>query len=181
MYVIFALIIISIPVYLAFRSILNDKTRHKGSQAVKDAFKRSIKRHRLSISDVDRFGSRLIALDEDRAKLVLIVYKNGVTWEKCIDLDEIVFCQLVKTTSKVHSGIKEVNMELTLRNDPVSMSFAFFDEELDDTRDLFYRFKKSKYWKRKIQFQLGMRQVTPLGKADDDMAFQRWDRPGISN
>jgi hypothetical protein len=130
-----------------------------GSQAVKDAFKRAVQRHKLSISDADRFGSRLIALDENQAKLVLITYRNGIILEKCFDLDEIVFCQVVKTTGIAHGGIREVSMELTARNDQDNISFLFFDAELDDRRDLSYRIKKSQYWKRKIQLQLSTRRI----------------------
>ena len=150
------LLLIPIPIYIAFRLLFENNNNRKGIQAIKNAYKRVIKRHTLSISEVNRFGNRLIAIDRTMGKLVLVVYKNSITWEKCISLDEILFCQVVKTTNKVNGHIREVSMELTLHNKNDRVNFLFFDEQVDDMRDLSHRLKKSQYWKRKIQYQLSL-------------------------
>lgn len=147
-----------IPIYIAFRSLFEDKRNRKGLQAVKNAYKRVVTRHSLSISEVSRFGNRLIAFDLRLRKLVLIIYKNGITWEKCINLEDIMFCQMVKTTNRVSGSIEKV--ELIFHNNNGIINFSFFDKEIDDVRDLAYRVKKTQYWKRKIQYQLSSLQTS---------------------
>ena len=168
---IFVLILILIGIHIFVITILADKPRNKASQAVKEAFKRVIERHMLSISDMNRFGNRVIAMDADLAKLVLIVYQNGVTWEKYINMEDILFCQVIKTADKAGDHIQKVSLELTFRNNESDISFAFFDEKLDKPRDLSYRIRKSKYWKRKIQIQQSTRQINHVGQPDADQVM----------
>ena len=66
-------------------------------------------------------------MDRDLAKLVLIVYKNGVTWEKHVNFEEIMFCQVTKTVNKDSGHIQTVSLELSFGNDQSDMSFPFFD------------------------------------------------------
>src|SRR5687768_13896898 len=94
------LVLILIGIYIFVTTMLADRPRNKASQAVKEAFKRVVERHMLSISDMNRFGNRVIGMDTDLAKLVLIVYQNGITWEKYIDMEDIMFCQVIKTGDK---------------------------------------------------------------------------------
>ena len=171
MYMIFVLVLILIGIYIFVTTILADRPRNKASQAVKEAFKRVIERHMLSISDMNRFGNRVIALDTDLAKLVLIVYQNGVTWEKYIHMEDIMFCQVIKTGDKENGHIQKVSLELTLRNEQSDISFPFFDEKLDNRRDLSYRIRKSKYWKRRIQIQLSTGRINNVVQPDTDQAI----------
>lgn len=129
------LLLMPIPIYLGFRSLFGDKHRQKVYLTLKEAFKRLIKRHRLSITEVNIFGNSLIAMDRKMNKLVLVVYKNGITWEKCINLHEMIFCKIVKTANKAAGCIQKVNLELSFHKDGI-ITFAFFDEEVDDLRDL---------------------------------------------
>lgn len=147
------MLLIPIPIYFAFRSLFENKHNRKGIQAVKDAYKRVIKRYTLSISEVNKFGNRLIAIDRTMGKLVLVVYKNGITWEKCISLDEVMFCQIIKTTNKVSGCIQKVIMELTLSNNHGIINFLFFHETLDDMGDLPHRLKRSQYWKKRFNIK----------------------------
>jgi hypothetical protein len=157
------LLLIPIPIYVAFKSLSKDRRNKKKILAIKDAYKRVTNRHLLSISEVNKFGNRLIAIDRNSGKLVLIVYKNGITWEKCLNLDEMVFCQIAKGTSEETGCIQRVNLELTFRRDGF-VNFLFFDEEVDDFRDLPARIKKAQYWKKKIQYQLSRLQVSNINK-----------------
>lgn len=166
MYVVLVILVLlaPIPIYIAFKSLFENKRNLKAKRAVKDAYKRVIKRYALSISQVNKFGNRLIAIDRKIGKLVLVVYKQGITWEKCFNLDEIIFCQIVKTTNKLSGCIENVSMELTFRNNHGIINFPFFDETLDDMRDLPYRLKKAQYWKRKIQFHLSTFQTNNINQ-----------------
>lgn len=69
-------------------------------------------------------------------------------------------CQIVKNTNKVSGCIQKVSMELTFHNNNGIINFLFFDEKLDDMRELLHRLKKSKFWKRKIQYQLSTLQIS---------------------
>jgi len=156
------IVLMAILFYIGFMLLFEDKHRSKESVAVDNAFKRVIKRHRLSISDVDVVGSSIIALDKKTGKLVLVVYKNGVTWEKCFSLNQLLFCQIVNVQDKISLCIKSIKLELTFSNDSRVISFVFFDEKTDNLSDLPSRVKKSKYWKRKIQYQISCNQLEPL-------------------
>ena len=158
------LLLMPIPLYITFKSLFKDRHNQKGFLAIKDAYKRVKKRYRLSISEAHRFGNRLIAIDRNLGKLVLIVYKNGITWEKCFNLEEIIFCRIVKDSNKVSGSIQKVSLELTLANNQGVINFSFFDEQTDDLRDLSNNLKRSKYWKKKIQYHLSTLQIDNANK-----------------
>ena len=161
MYLILIILVLLMPfaLYIGFQSLFKDKHKRKNYLAMKEAFKRISKRHMLSISDMAIFKNRLIAIDKEKNKLALVVYKNGITLERCCNLDELIFCKVVNRTNRISGCIESVSMELTFRNDPGIVSFVFFDEKTDDLRDLPLRIKKSKYWTRKIQYQTSIKQI----------------------
>jgi hypothetical protein len=109
------ILIIAIPIYLGLRSLFEYKHPQKVYMIVKGAFTRLIKRHKLSIAEINLFGNRFIAMDLKMNKLVLIHYKHGLAWEKCLNLYEMVFCRIAKTTHKVSGDIQKLNLELTYR------------------------------------------------------------------
>ena len=160
MYVVLVLLVLlmSIPLYIAFKWLFDDKFQPKSLLAIGQGFKRLIKRYKLSISGAAVFRHRLLAMDRKVNKLVLIVYKNGITWEKCVDLREIISCQIEKQFNKVSGRIQKVNLELIYPNDGI-INFSFFDEEMDDSRDVTSRIKKGQYWRRKIQNQISTVQL----------------------
>src|SRR5689334_17910273 len=90
-----AAVVLPIILWVGLRSLF-DKRHNKITRAVSDAYARVVIRNLLTISDVNLMGDRLIAIDKSQRKLVLIVHKNEITWEKCVDLNRIVFCQVVK-------------------------------------------------------------------------------------
>jgi hypothetical protein len=145
-------------VYSHYLRVYDERRNQKGYREVKEAYKRVIKRHGLSIAAVDRFRNRLIAIDWIMGKLVLIIFKDGVTWEKSFNMDEILFCQVVKATDNAGERIEKVNMELTLRYDNGIVEFPFFDAKLDDRTVLGQRLKKAQSWKTKIQLQSSAQQ-----------------------
>lgn len=153
------ILVIPTSVYFGFRSHFEYKHPQKVYMIVKDAFTRLIKRHKLSIAEVNLFGNRLIAMDHKMNKLVLIHYKHGIAWEKCLNLHEMVFCRIAKTAHKVSGDIQEVNLELTFRKGGI-ITFSFFDEEVDVIRDPPSRLKMAQYWKGKIQCQISIVQLT---------------------
>ena len=159
MYILLLLILVCISFYIVWKTFFTNMRSRKGFQAINDVFEGVVKRHMLSISEVNRLGNRLIAIDRERAQLLLIIYKDGVIWEKCLTLNEIMFCQVLQTPNKGSDDIKKVSLELTFRNNHDTISFPFFDERIDDKRLLSHRVKKSRYWKRIIHFQLSVRQI----------------------
>ena len=161
MYVIIVslLFLVFFAVYWHFLRHYDSRRNRKVYREIGESFRRVIKRHTLLISDLDRYGNRLIAMDRSEDRLVLIVHENGVTWEKCFNLNEVMFCRIVNKTNKISGRIQKVIMELTIRNSPGVVSFSFFDDERDKIRDLSRRSKKAHYWKRKIKYQLSARQI----------------------
>ena len=108
---------------------------------------------------MDIFNNRLIAIDQKMNKLVLVVYNNGMTEEKCLSLDNLIFCQIINATNRKKGCVESVTLELTFRNDPGMERFYFFGETNDDLRDLPSRIKKSKNWIRKIKYQTSINQT----------------------
>lgn len=148
------LLLMSGLLYFGFKLLFGDKNPRKDLLTIKVAFKRVIKRHLLSISEVDIFRNRLIAIDRKKSKLILIVHENEIIWERCFNLDELILCKIHNTTNNVSGCIENVKMELKFNNDHGIISFIFFDDKKDDLRELPSRIKKSRYWRKKIQFQM---------------------------
>lgn len=143
-------LLIPIPLYIAFQSFFIKERNKEGIGAVEGAYKRVIKRYGLRISEVSKFINRLIAIDRKIGKLVLIVYKDGITWEKCVGLQEIGGCQIARSTDHASGFVHQVNMELVLHYTREIISFPFFDEKIDDVRDLDRRTRQAHYWQKKV-------------------------------
>jgi hypothetical protein len=158
--VILALIVILL-IYLAFQSYYGSQKHQQKMLAVEEAYKRMVKRHQLKILEVSRLPSRLIAIDRVNGKLLMVIYKDGITWERCVDLGAIKSCELVKTTDHESGYIQHVHMELLLHNSSEVIRFPFFDQEVDDVRELRQRTNKSHYWQRKIRYYLDVPESGP--------------------
>ena len=152
------------PLYIAFQTLFIKQRYQKGIRAVEEAFQRMIKSHSLNNLEVNRFINRLIAIDRHKSKLVLIIYKNGITWETCVNLQEISYCHSYNIIDHISNYIQKVNLELVLHNNPSILSFPFFEEALDDIRDLKQRTRKCEYWKRKILYYAN---IPPAGQKLD--------------
>lgn len=153
MYVILIILVLllPIPLYVAFQSLFIRQRHRKSMLAIEDAYKRVVERNNLRILELSRFINRLIAIDRSNRKLVLLVYKDGVTWEKCIALEEIISCQITKAVDN-ESYIQSVSIQLILHNNNETISFSFFDNRFDDERDLSQRTKRADYWQKKILY-----------------------------
>ena len=146
------LLVISIPIYLCLKSLFEYKHPQKVYMIIKDTFTRVIKRHKLTISEINLFGNRIIAVDRKINKLVLIHYKHGIAWRKCINLHDIISCRIATITHKVSGKIQKVNLKLTFRKGGI-ITFPFFDDEVDVKRDPSMRIKTALYWVGKIQYK----------------------------
>ncbi|GAO44030.1 hypothetical protein [Flavihumibacter petaseus] len=145
--------------WLGFRSVFVQR-RKKGMKAVREVYHSITARHALSISDVDVFGNRLIAIDKHFSKLVMVVHRNAVTWETCVDTSNILFCRVIKEQQEGTRGFRRVRLEITLDDAAEPLGFVFFEEEADDRRELPYRVQRAQFWKRLIQLQLSFIQVS---------------------
>lgn len=142
--------VMALPIYLGFRSRFEHKHPAKVYMIVKDAFTGLIKRHKLSIAEINLFGNRLIAMDSKMSQLILIHYKHGIVWERCLSLREMAFCKIAKITHKVSGDVQKVNLELTLRKGGI-ITFPFFDAKMDLNSDLSTRIRRAQHWKGKIR------------------------------
>lgn len=164
------MLLMPFPLYIAFQALFINQRYQKGIRAVEEAYQRMIKSHHLTNLEVNRFINRLIAIDREKGKLILIVYKKGITWETCVLLQEISYCHTINSYDHISNYIQKVNLELVIRNNPSIVSFPFFEEELDDVRDLKHRTRKCEYWQQKILYYANIPPSgqkldhTPLGK-----------------
>lgn len=164
------MLVMPFPLYIAFQSLFIKQRHRKGIRAVDESFQRMIKSYSLTDLEVNRFINRLIAIDRHKGKLVLIVYKNGITWETCVDLKEISYCHSYNLIDPISNYIQKVNLELVLTNNPSIVSFPFFEESLDDVRDLKQRTRKCEYWQQKI---LHYANIPPAGQKLDHTSLSK--------
>jgi hypothetical protein len=122
--------------------------------AVQRSFKEVIKRYGLTISEVNKFINRLIAIDRTTGRLVTVVYKKGTVSEKCIGFEEIRGCEIITVSDPNEGYIQRVTMQLSLCNNQENINFDFFDENIEDVHDLGRRTKQAGYWQKKIQYYL---------------------------
>jgi hypothetical protein len=156
MYIILIILVllIPIPLYVVFKSFYSKEKNRHGHAAVQRSFKEVIRRHRLTISEVNKFVNRLIAIDRNTGRLVIVVHRDGVTCQKCIGFEEITGCEITSATDPVSGYIQSVTMELSLHHHQKNVHFAFFDDKVEDVRDLGRRTKQAGYWQKKIQYYL---------------------------
>jgi hypothetical protein len=149
-------LLLPIPLYALFKSWYNKEKNRHGNMAVQRSFKEIIKHYRLTISEVNKFVNRLIAIDRTTGRVVIVVYKGGTIRRKCIGLEEIRACEIINVSNPDSGYIGRVTMEISLYNNPGSINFDFFDENIEDVRDLNRRIKQAGYWQKKIQYYLCM-------------------------
>ena len=156
MYIILIILVllVPIPLYVFIQSLYGKEKNKHGNTAVQRCFKEVIKRQNLTISEVNKFVNRLIAIDRLTGRLVIVVHRDGVTWQKCIGFEEIRGCEIISVTDPETNYIQKVTMELSLCNSQQNISFAFFDDKIEDVRDLSRRTKQAGYWQKKIQYYL---------------------------
>jgi hypothetical protein len=148
----------TVPIYIGYRSFFEYKHPGNVYKVVKDAFIRLIKNHNLSIAEVNLFGNRLIAIDTKLKKLVLIHYKYGIVWERCLNLQKMVCCRIAQTIHKLSGDTQRVNLELTFHKGGM-ITFPFFEKKTDVIHDLSARIKRAQYWKGKIQCEINTAQL----------------------
>jgi len=157
MYILLVIFLLLLPVvlYLAFQALFVKKGHQKGIKAVDEAYKRVRQRHHLKVAEANKFVNRIIAIDREMGVLLLVLYKDGITWEKCLNLEEIGSCDVIKTTDVQSGFIQQVSVEIGLHNSHEPLSFPFFDEQTDDIRDLGRAVKKAQHWlQRLLQYVL---------------------------
>jgi hypothetical protein len=152
MYIFLVIFLLLLPValYLAFQALFAKKGREKGIRAVDEAYKRVRERHHLKLGETNKFANRIIAIDREMGVLLLIMYKDGITWEKCLNLEEIGSCDVIKTTDAESGFIQQVTIEIGVHNNYEPISFPFFDEQTDDIRDLGRAVKKAQHWQQRL-------------------------------
>lgn len=167
MYVLLVLLLFLLFFYMYthYLKISEERRNREGFREIEEAYQRVKKRNMLSVSTVEKFANRLIAMDRVHGKLVLILYKDSVTWETLFNLDEIVFCRVVRSRNHIGGSVQKVILEITFRNNDDAVSFSFFDETLDDKSILDQRLKKAHSWKKKIQLQVSERQINNVAIA----------------
>jgi len=167
MILVIVLLLMPLPIYIGFQSLFKDKYQHKIDLALKEAFRRVTKRHRLFMFKVTVFKDRLIGIDKRLNRLIIINYKHGITAEKCFTLDDLINCRVVNRVQSERGCITNIAIELTLSSDPAIVRFSFFDEKTDDSRNFAWAVKKSKIWESIIKDR-----ATRLSRAIEDLRGQ---------
>jgi len=153
-FLILLLLLLSFILYLEFRALLQNKLDRKNALALKLALDRVITRNRLVISEIDTFKNKVIALDRKNNKIILVEYRNNVTWEKCFSMGELESCNISTKTDPLTGCMQKVTVDFNFSNNKGLVYFAFYDERNDHIQELPSRINKATYWKSKIQHHL---------------------------
>ena len=153
-FLIVILILLSFLLYLGFRALFENKHDRKNAFAVKFALDGLIRRNRLSISEIDTLGNKVIALDRKNNKLILVEHRNNVTWEKCLSLGQLESCKIKKEMDPLTGCAQIVIMELNFNSIEEPIYFTFYDKSSDRIHELRPRIRKANYWKNKIQHHM---------------------------
>ena len=148
------LLLLPIPIYLGFKALFKKKHDRRNALTLKVALDRVIKRYRLSISEIDTFGNRVIALDRKNNKLIMVELRNNVTWEKCLSLVELTSFTIIKELDQLTGCTQKVVIKLNFNHSEELEYFTFYDESNDNIHELPTRVRKAIYWKNKIQYHL---------------------------
>ena len=150
-FLIVMLLLLSFLLYLGFKAVFENKLDRRNSLAIKVALDRVLKRNRLSISEIDTLGNKVIALDRKHNKIILVEHRNNVTWEKCLSLGELESCNINKEMDQITGCAQKVVMELNFNSSEDLVYFTFYDKSNDSIHELPSRIRKANYWKNKIQ------------------------------
>lgn len=148
------LLLLSVLLYLGFRALFENKHDRRNALALKVALDRVIRRNRLLISEIDTFGNKVIALDRNNNKIILVEHRNNVTWEKCLSLGKLKSCNISKETDHLTGCTQKVVMEFNFINSGELVYFTFYDKSNASVHELPSRIRKANYWKNKIQHHL---------------------------
>lgn len=153
-FLIVLMILLPIILYLGLKNLFENKQNRKNSLAIKSALDRLISRNRLTISEIDTFRNKIIALDRKNNKLILVEHRNNVTWEKCLSLGELAFFPITKKVDQLTGCIQEIVIEFNFNSNEEIIDFTFYDASSDNTNELPARVRKATYWKNKIRHHL---------------------------
>lgn len=149
-FLIVMLIILSLLLYLGFRALFENKHNPRNAFTIKVALDRVIRRNRLSISEIDPLGNKVIALDRKNNKIIRIEHRNNVTWEKCLSPGEVKSCKINKEMDPITGCTQKVVMELNFNSNEELVYFTFYDKSSDSIHELPPRIRKANNWKNKI-------------------------------
>jgi hypothetical protein len=153
-FLIVLILLLPIPLYIGFKAFFDSRHNRRNALILKRALDRVIKRNRLSISEIDSFGNKAIALDLKKNKLILVEHRNNVTWETCLSLGELSSFEILKKMDQLTGCTQKIVIEFNFNSKEDLVHFTFYDASNDNIHELPSRVKKATCWKKMIQHQL---------------------------
>lgn len=150
-FLIIVILLLPLPLYVLYKNIFSKSKEIKKAFELRRTFHQLLKKHKLSIDEVEIFDSKLIALDKKRGQLILIEYVGSSIRPICISLSDLESHGVVKGIDKIGGHISEVVLEFRFRHrKPVD--FTFYDSSKDNVSAFSFLREKAKYWDAKIHF-----------------------------
>jgi hypothetical protein len=115
-------------------------------------FEKLVKENKLLIHYKDVLNKRLIGFDKQNKKLLLLDLNKKDKPAVCISLDEIDFCSIVRLKDESSKSHEKAFLKLVLKEDNDPVTFCFYDESYDDTREKTCSFLRARHWNQRINF-----------------------------
>lgn len=131
-------------------SLHTESKKQRKARQLETAFNTLVSIHDLQVGEADFFNNRVISIDEQSKKLVLVDQSKVPARESCVPLNQLVKCRLIKRKDAMHNTTSKIVLELVLK-DEGNTSFAFFAENRDKIYEKPAMLRKAAYWKNKIE------------------------------
>jgi len=135
-------------------SIFKSTKKNRINIVINNALARIVRKNRLTINEMDLFDNKVIGLDQNKYKLILIEYGNKNTRADCISLTQAKSCNFYKEINESTGRVEKVTVNLTFSAGNKPISFTLYDATKQNIYELPFLLGKAKYWKSRIQLYI---------------------------
>ena len=99
-------------IIICLLAILEEKRKKQIKKDLNKAIGQLAKENKLQVVEVHFFHRKAIAMDKKKRKLVFVCHYKKHVEQFCIDLEELVFCRIVKIKDESSKGVEKVFIEV---------------------------------------------------------------------
>ena len=103
---------------------------------------------------MDLFNNKVIGLDQEKHKLILIEHEDKNTRADCISLTHAKSCGFYKEINEFTGHVEKVIVNLTFSRGHKPINFTLYDATKENIYELPFLLGKAKYWKSRIQLYI---------------------------
>jgi hypothetical protein len=139
---------------------IDKKKKGRIASSVRESLSEIVRKNKLALAEVEFFGRRAIGLDIKNKKLAFVQYANTGMLQRCIDLENILFCLVKQARDPYTAAIKQVSIECKDDTEGKKSRIIFYDRDFDHVNRRASLIKKAAYWKNQINLLKRSRRIT---------------------